>query len=616
VTDATIQVDVRGNTTPIEGSLTRTRRLAVAFDAEMQKSLSGIHESLNKLTTSNDRLAASLLKTNAAKRQAAQSTQSLERSLKMAERAGMQMGTTLSRHLIGIATAFAGIRQVTGQIEEVASIGRLSQQSGIAVQQLSALKFAAEEVGIPFNQLENTIRSFAQRMAEGLVEPSSRVSLALRELGVSVRDSDGNLRNFAQVLPDIANAFAAAQDSVSKTQIAIALFGEETGTRLIPLLNRGAAGLEELMRKAKELGVVFDQDAVRRAQQLRVTSVQLQSAINALTNEIIRFAAPAITAAAKTLTDLLRAATDASRGTGAVTGSVAELSAELERLNSQRQRIERNKWLPGASQMLDDISNRAARVQEQMNKLIGLRGTINPFEEDAAREKQRLADLAALEAAARDARLRAQADLDTYLSTVSGGGTFMESLNFAWTNHADIVAMANEKIIAAHERRVEAEIRMGQVERQLNIQREQAAITVARTLASTITSLFPKQKGAAIASAVINTGVAVTEAMKLPFPLNWAQAALVAASGAAQIASIRSASLSGGSTASVGGSAGVPGTIGSGPELGETEPRITRSIHISMDKGALWSSEQIQELIENINGEVKNGSTLISTSVR
>lgn len=55
------------------------------------------------------------------------------------------------------------------------------------------------------------------------------------------------------------------------------------------------------------------------------------------------------------------------------------------------------------------------------------------------------------------------------------------------------------------------------------------------------------QKGISTAIAAINIAQGITKAFELPFPMNWTQAAAVAASGAAQIAAINSASRGGGS---------------------------------------------------------------------
>src|SRR5690606_40586536 len=76
--------------------------------------------------------------------------------------------------------------------------------------------------------------------------------------------------------------------------------------------------------------------------------------------------------------------------------------------------------------------------------------------------------------------------------------------------------------------------------------------------------LFPKSKAAAIASAIINTAVAVTEALKLPPPLNFVQAGLVAAAGAAQVATIASTNISGGGSSSRAGLRSEERRVGNG----------------------------------------------------
>jgi hypothetical protein len=123
-------------------------------------------------------------------------------------------------------------------------------------------------------------------------------------------------------------------------------------------------------------------------------------------------------------------------------------------------------------------------------------------------------------------------------------------------------------------------------------------------VASAITAVFPKSKAAAIGAAVINTAVAITQALGLPWPFNWIQAAAVAASGAAQIASIRSSSPSGGSTPSVGGGGGAAA------DAGGSMPQM---ITIELQKGALFSSEQVVGLMELMNEQVRNGGALIAT---
>jgi TP901 family phage tail tape measure protein len=138
--------------------------------------------------------------------------------------------------------------------------------------------------------LAQSISGFSQRMTEGLSNATSNVSLALRGLGLSARDTQGNVKNFADFLPEVADKFASLKDGVQKAQVASALFGEEAGPRLIPLLNQGSAGVEKLTAEVKKYGLA-NADSVRQAQEFQRISLQLSSAVEELARELIKLAA-------------------------------------------------------------------------------------------------------------------------------------------------------------------------------------------------------------------------------------------------------------------------------------------------------------------------------------
>jgi hypothetical protein len=151
--------------------------------------------------------------------------------------------------------------------------------------------------------------------------------------------------------------------------------------------------------------------------------------------------------------------------------------------------------------------------------------------------------------------------------------------------------------------------RIAQMNLMLQRQQQQAILSTASQAANAITQLWPKSKGAAAASAIINTAVGITKALsEVPWPLNWIQAGLVAASGIAQLTAIRSASPTGG-----GANPSVGGGGGSMPAAAEGAP-AGRSVTIQgIDPAALFSGRQVENLLGIINEEVANGATLIST---
>jgi len=563
-----------------------------------QKGLAAVEQQVSGLKKANDELAKSNAKLQSQLDNIGKDTS------KMAS--GLRSAATAVRSLMGVLAVGAVGKFALDTIEATAAIGRLSQQTGIGVEQLSALKFAAESTGVPFQQLEQSIAAFSQRMAEGLAEATSAVSLSLRQLGVDARDAQGNIRNFADILPLVADRFATMADGVGKTQIATALFGEEAGRRLIPLLNQGSAGIEQLTRKAKELGITFDQDAVRKAQAFQMASLEMTATIQGLIRELSELATPTMTAVIRSLTNMV-AELNKLKGVGDVSkASMAALEVELNRLQDRKEELQRS-WTM-STLFPEEQKRQLAEIEAQIARIAAKLSGI-ALEVPAISASEVFKAPADDQAKMREAMMQARFELEEFMAQASGQRTLLQDLNFAWVGHAEIIEEAQRRIKQAYGDTAEAHRMLAKTEQQINLQFQQQAVQVARTAASTITALFPKQKGAAIAAAIINTAVGITEAMKLTFPLNFIQAGLIAATGAAQIAAIRSTNLSGG------GSAPSPGGGGGGTPAAPAEPQgpSGRTVTIKLEGGMLFSQEQLAAFIEQINHEVQNGATLIAT---
>jgi hypothetical protein len=145
-----------------------------------------------------------------------------------------------------------------------------------------------------------------------------------------------------------------------------------------------------------------------------------------------------------------------------------------------------------------------------------------------------------------------------------------------------------------------------------SIQTTQQWLQVGDTLGQAFNTMFKENKAVAIAQAVINTAQAITEALKLPFPINWAQVAAVTALGAAQIATIASTE-PGGSKAikkgSGGGSKSGPAKAGAAStSSGSAAPG--QAVNITLVGEGGFNREQVRALIGQINSAVGDGATL------
>lgn len=160
-----------------------------------------------------------------------------------------KMGSTLQK--IGAVMSIAGVGMAAGirsQLNLADDMSKAAQKFGVPIEQLSALKYAADLSGVSLDTLGTGLRKLSQNMDSA--SRGNKVATDLfKRIGVDVRDATGALRPAADVMADISAVMAAMPDGVEKTALAMELFGK-SGTEMIPLLNAGKDGLRGMMDEA------------------------------------------------------------------------------------------------------------------------------------------------------------------------------------------------------------------------------------------------------------------------------------------------------------------------------------------------------------------------------
>lgn len=165
----------------------------------------------------------------------------LVRGLKNAEGKLKAWGESIQG--IGQKVAAAGLIATGGFVASLKmfategdALAKMSQRTGLAVETLSALGYAAEQSGSDLESLERGIKKIQK---------------------------DGGDASIGGLMA-IADELAAIEDPGERAARAMELMGK-SGTDLLPLMDKGAAGMQELMARAQELGVVMGNDAAQAA---------------------------------------------------------------------------------------------------------------------------------------------------------------------------------------------------------------------------------------------------------------------------------------------------------------------------------------------------------------
>lgn len=162
---------------------------------------------------------------------------------------------------IGAATAGVGAAIIAPLVLATATaialgdeLDKMSLRTGIAVNALSALGYAAEQSGASMDDLETATRKMQQNLTDAANRTGEAIK-ALRELGISAEAISGMKPD--EQLTLLYDAINRVEDPTKRAAIAIDIFGR-SGTRLLPLFKDGAAGVEALKQHYRELGLEID----------------------------------------------------------------------------------------------------------------------------------------------------------------------------------------------------------------------------------------------------------------------------------------------------------------------------------------------------------------------
>lgn len=194
---------------------------------------------------------------------------------------------------LGAAFGAVGVGAwIKGAINEADEIGKMSQKIGIAVDELSALKYAAELSDVSFEQLGVGMKQFSRNIIEAS-EGSKEQSEAFEKLGVSLDGIKSGSEGTYELMERVAGKFAGMENGAAKTALAMKLFGK-SGADLIPLLNSGEDGLKAMREEADRLGIVLDERTAKAAEEFNDNLTRLKNGVKGASLELAETMLPTL----------------------------------------------------------------------------------------------------------------------------------------------------------------------------------------------------------------------------------------------------------------------------------------------------------------------------------
>lgn len=206
---------------------------------------------------------------------------------KVAKGVALAFGAKLAKDA---ALALAGFVQHGAEVAD--QMGKMAQSTGVSVEALSGLSYAAKLSDVSTEDLGTSLSHLNKNLAAA-AGGGKEQSAAFKALGISVRDSSGNVRGAGDVMGELADKFRGMEDGAGKAALAQELFGK-SGARLIPLLNGGREGIAAMTAEADSFSLVIGAQTAAAAEEFNDNLTRLQAMADGVAVRLAENLAPSL----------------------------------------------------------------------------------------------------------------------------------------------------------------------------------------------------------------------------------------------------------------------------------------------------------------------------------
>lgn len=166
-------------------------------------------------------------------------------------RSALSMNGLIVGVLAGVVAGrtVAAIKNVSNELDRIAKLGGTL---GIAAPTLARLAVAGDLAGVELEALGTSVQRLQRNLAEAARDPAGAAGKLFAGIGVAAVDAEGGIRDVMDVLPELADRFAAIPDQAERIRVAVGLLGR-TGADLLPLLQTGGDALRRTFREVETL---------------------------------------------------------------------------------------------------------------------------------------------------------------------------------------------------------------------------------------------------------------------------------------------------------------------------------------------------------------------------
>lgn len=221
-----------------------------------------------------------------------------------------QVGQKLVPISTGAAAIGAGLVKLGyDSVKTADDLNTMAKQTGVTTDELQKMQYASDLVDVSVEDITGAMAKLKKK-----IDPNNK---ALQDLGVSVTNADGTLRNTTDVFYDTVAALSQIENETERDQAAMELFGRGADS-LAGIIDDGGAALRAYGEEAQNMGLILDQDTLDSLNATNDMIDQMKATVLATFAEVGADVATVLQPALQTAADFI----------GGITEKLRELTPE------------------------------------------------------------------------------------------------------------------------------------------------------------------------------------------------------------------------------------------------------------------------------------------------
>lgn len=244
----------------------------------------------------------------------------------------------------------------------------MSSQTGISTENLQAFQYAEDFIGVSTDTIADSLKDLTTKMSDA-ANGNEDVIEKFDQLGVSIYDADGNLRNAEDTFWDVVDSLGEMSNQTERDALAMDLINE-SAQKLNPLIEIGSEGFKKYADEAENVGYILSNDQLKALTDVDEAQNRLLKSQEAVSKQISAQYAPYMSEALNETRELIEKVGTALIDSGAVDAFGSILDSAVSLLEPLGDLV--SDLLPPLGVLLQGVAGTIAWIADTINLIVGL----------------------------------------------------------------------------------------------------------------------------------------------------------------------------------------------------------------------------------------------------